>query len=69
MISRLTGRQLRIGTDPGGLVLDSCIGSGTTAVACLNTGRDFIGFELDQRFFLIAQRRVHDHRCRLHSCP
>jgi len=42
------------------LVLDSCMGSGTTAIACLNTGRNFIGFELDPQCFAAAQQRLQD---------
>lgn len=42
----------------GGLVLDNCMGSGTTAVACLNTGRDFIGFELNREYFETAVNRI-----------
>ena len=45
-------------TSPGELVLDSCMGSGTTAIACLNTGRNFIGFELDTECFQAAQHRL-----------
>ncbi|WP_397548128.1 DNA-methyltransferase [Rossellomorea marisflavi] len=37
-------------TDEGDLVLDNCMGSGTTALACINTGRNFIGFELDTEY-------------------
>lgn len=39
-------------TNPGETVLDNCMGSGTTAVACINTGRNFIGFELDKNYCL-----------------
>lgn len=45
-------------TNPGELVLDNCMGSGTTAVACVNTGRHFIGFEKEKQFFDIAVDRV-----------
>ena len=45
-------------TNPGELVLDCCMGSGTTAIAAINTGRDFIGFELDDDYFTIAQNRI-----------
>ena len=45
-------------TNEGDLVLDNCIGSGTTAVACINTGRNFIGIEKDEEYFNIAQKRV-----------
>ncbi|MBP8993145.1 MAG: site-specific DNA-methyltransferase, partial [Bacteroidales bacterium] len=36
------------------------IGSGTTAVACINTGRNFIGIELDETYFNIAKKRIED---------
>lgn len=45
-------------TNEGELVLDSCIGSGTTAVAAINTKRNFIGFEIDEGYFNIAEERV-----------
>ena len=45
-------------TDEGETVLDNCIGSGTTAIACLNTERNFIGFELNKEYFEIAQNRI-----------
>ena len=34
------------------------IGSGTTAIACLNTSRNYIGFELDETYFDVAQKRI-----------
>ncbi len=49
-------------TNPGELVLDSCMGSGTTAIACLNTGRNFVGFELDPECFQAAQQRLQIHQ-------
>ena len=45
-------------TDPGDLVLDNCMGSGSTAVACLNTGRRFAGFELNRGYYETARARV-----------
>jgi len=47
-------------TNEGELVLDNCIGSGTTAIACLNTKRNFIGMEQDQKYFEIANKRIAD---------
>ena len=41
-------------------MLDPFMGSGTTAVACLKTGRNYIGFELDEGYHAIAQKRVAD---------
>lgn len=45
-------------TDEGGLVLDFTMGSGSTGVACLNTKRNFIGIELDKKYFDIAKDRI-----------
>ena len=47
-------------TNEGDVVLDNCIGSGTTAIACINTNRRFIGFELDKKFAEIAADRVRE---------
>ena len=45
-------------TNEGETVLDATIGSGTTAVAAINTGRNFIGFELDENYFDVANERI-----------
>lgn len=45
-------------TNPGEVVLDNCMGSGTTGVACVNTHRNFIGIESDPEYFLTAQQRI-----------
>jgi len=45
-------------TLPGATVLDPFMGSGTTGVACVQTGRDFIGFEIDPTYFTIAEKRI-----------
>ncbi len=47
-------------SNPGDLVLDPFMGSGTTGIACINTGRRFIGMELDEQYFAIAQNRIRD---------
>ena len=47
-------------TNEGETVLDFTMGSGSTGVACVSTGRDFIGIELDEGYFKIAQTRIHD---------
>ena len=49
---------IRTYTHEGDTVLDFTMGSGTTGVACLNTGRDFIGIELDPGYFQIASERI-----------
>lgn len=45
-------------TDEGMTVLDNTMGSGSTGVACVNTGRNFIGMELDEDYFKIAKERI-----------
>lgn len=45
-------------TNEGETVLDFTMGSGTTGVACVNTGRKFIGIELDDKYFEIAKQRI-----------
>lgn len=45
-------------TNEGETVLDNCMGSGSTGVACVNTGRKFIGMELEESYFQIAQERI-----------
>lgn len=47
-------------TDAGETVLDNTMGSGSTGVACVNTGRSFIGIEKDDRYFEIARKRIED---------
>jgi site-specific DNA-methyltransferase (adenine-specific) len=45
-------------TNEGEIVLDNCMGSGSTGVACMNTGRKFIGMELEEKYFNIAKERI-----------
>ena len=45
-------------SNEGDLVLDNCIGSGTTGIACIETGRKFIGFEILQEYVDIANKRL-----------
>lgn len=49
---------IRTYTNPGELVLDNCMGSGTTVLAALNEGRRAIGIELDPGYFALAKRRI-----------
>jgi site-specific DNA-methyltransferase (adenine-specific) len=49
---------IRTYTNEGDTVLDNCMGSGTTGVACNNTGRNFIGIERDPQYFEIAKSRI-----------
>lgn len=47
-------------TNESELVLDNCMGSGSTGIACLNTNRNFIGMELDEKYFEIAKSRIEE---------
>lgn len=49
---------IRTYTNPESIVLDPCMGSGTTCVAAKKTGRRYIGFELDENYFNIAKERI-----------
>jgi site-specific DNA-methyltransferase (adenine-specific) len=49
-------------TNEGETVLDNCMGSGSTGVACVNTNRNFIGIELDENYFKIACERISNAR-------
>lgn len=51
---------IRTYTNEGDTVLDNTMGSGTTGVASVNTGRQFIGIERDDKYFAIAQKRIED---------
>lgn len=51
---------IRTYTNEGDTVLDNTMGSGTTGVAAVNTGRKFIGIERDDKYFDIAQKRISD---------
>lgn len=52
---------IRTYTNEGALILDNCIGSGTTAIAALDTGRFFIGIEKEQKYYDIANQRIESH--------
>lgn len=47
-------------TNEGDIVLDFTMGSGTTGMACVNTNRNFIGIELDEKYFEIAKNRIQE---------
>lgn len=54
----LIQKAIEDSTDSGAVVLDTFMGSGTTAVACIRTGRNYIGFELDEQYYTIATERI-----------
>ena len=49
-------------TQEGETVLDFTMGSGSTGVACVNTGRSFIGIEMDENYFNIGVNRILNHK-------
>lgn len=49
---------IRTYTNEGDVVLDNCMGSGSTGVACRNLNRKFIGIEMDDGYFDIAKQRI-----------
>lgn len=57
---KLMERIILLTTEVGDTVIDPFMGSGTTAIACLNTGRNFVGFEIDSNYFNVAQGRIND---------
>ena len=58
---KLLKRLIEIFTDPGDVVIDPCFGSGSTARACMETGRNFYGFEISKEFY----RRAKEEMCNL----
>ena len=52
-------------TNEGDTVLDNCMGSGSTGVACVNTNRNFIGYELNEKYFEIAGKRINEAMCNM----
>jgi len=57
---KLIEKIIKIHSNLGELVLDPFMGSGTTAISALNTGRRFIGFELDKKYFNILSNRIEE---------
>ena len=58
---KLIEELVLIHSNEGDIILDTFIGSGTTAIACLNTNRGYIGFELDKTYFDMANKRIEEH--------
>jgi len=55
---KLMERLILASSKIGDTILDCCMGSGTTGVACMNTNRKFIGIERDEKYFAICQQRI-----------
>ena len=47
-------------TNEGETILDNCMGSGSTGIACIHTNRNFIGMELDENYFNVAKNRIEE---------
>jgi len=56
----LLSQAIEKSSDKNAVIFDGFMGSGSTGVACVNTGRDFIGIELDDNYFQIAEKRIND---------
>ena len=54
----LVAELIGLFTEDADTILDPFMGSGTTGVACVQTGRNFIGIEIDPTYFAIAERRI-----------
>jgi DNA modification methylase len=54
--------HIKTWSNEGDIVLDPFMGSGTTGVACVNLNREFIGIELDENYFKIAEDRIHEYQ-------
>ena len=56
-------------SNEGEIVLDNCMGSGSTGIACVNTNRDFIGIEMDETYYKIAENRINNTMPVTHDLP
>lgn len=61
----LMERCVKMISNEGDTILDNCMGSGSTGVACMNTGRKFIGIEKDENYFQIAKERLEKEKIKL----
>lgn len=62
---KLMERIILLSTNVGDTIVDPFMGIGTTGIACMNTGRKFIGFEIDTLYYDIAQERLLEHSMKL----
>lgn len=59
---------IRTYTNPGDTVLDTCMGSGSTGVAAMQSGRNFIGMEKENKYFMTAQKRLKAIQMEMKQC-
>lgn len=57
--------QIIMWSNEGDTIFDPFMGSGTTAIACINTGRNYIGFEKEEKYYQIIQERIKNHKPQL----
>jgi site-specific DNA-methyltransferase (adenine-specific) len=62
---KLMRRVITRYTNPGDTILDPFMGSGTTGVACVQTGRNFIGIEIEPKYYEIAEKRIEEAQMQL----
>ena len=55
----ITEKIIRNSSNENDVILDCCMGSGTTGVACINLNRNFFGIEKDKKYFDIAKERIY----------
>lgn len=60
MLQVVQERIILLTTNKGDTVLDPFMGSGTTAIACINTKRNYIGFEIDKDYYLSSLERINN---------
>jgi DNA modification methylase len=59
---KLLEQLIRIHSNEGDLIVDPFLGGGSTMIACMDTGRNCIGFELDKEIFEVAKKRIEDYK-------
>ena len=59
----LLERCIQAASNKGDLIFDPFMGSGTTGIAAVNMNRNFIGFEIDEKYFEIAKKRIKSEQC------
>ena len=67
--TELIERFIELSSDKEDVILDPFMGSGTTAIACINTDRNYIGFELDEEYYNISMERIAEHNQNKRSIP
>lgn len=65
----LMERIIKLTTNEGDLIFDPFMGSGTTAIACINTNRRFIGTEIDELYYDMAKKRIKEHKNEKQNLP